>query len=67
MKEKSVSFEALTCVIMALIVAGILQGIDWSLNFLHTVAGWSVHLDKMYLAAGAICALMLWIDDQRGG
>ena len=50
MAGKSLVVETVALLVFALVIAGLLHGVAWVFNRLN------VHIDSLFLAAGAICA-----------
>ena len=53
MREKAVLVDGIVLIVLAVVLAGLLEGIAWVLNHFN------LHLNSIFLAAGAICACVV--------
>ena len=53
MREKAALVDAIVLVVLAVVITGLLEGMAWVLNHFN------LHLNSIFLAAGAICACVV--------
>lgn len=53
MREKTALVDSIVLIVLAVIITGLLEGIAWVLN------RFNLHLNSIFLAAGAICACLV--------
>ena len=53
MREKAVLLDSVVLIVLAVAITALLEGIAWALNHFN------LHVNSMFLAAGAICACLV--------
>lgn len=53
MREKAALVDSVVLIVLAVVITGLLEGIAWVLNHFN------LHLNNIFLAAGAICACLV--------
>ena len=53
MRDKGVLVDGIVLIVLAVVITGLLEAIAWLLNHFN------LHLNSIFLAAGAICACVV--------